>query len=120
MHLLSKKDILEKDDCQKEKVEVPEWGGYVFVRAMDGFSRENFSNFCTQKKREKSLQDKHDVSVYLAALSLCDEKGNLLFDVKDVEDLGKKSGTALERIIAVSSRLNGLLPEKEFKEAVKN
>ena len=42
MKLLSRDEILAASDLTKELVEVPEWGGSVYVRAMTGTERDSY------------------------------------------------------------------------------
>jgi hypothetical protein len=56
---------------------------------------------------------------YLAALTVCDEKGELVFNVADVELLAKKSAAALDKIADVAMKLNKLRNE-DVEELTKN
>ena len=40
--LLTKDAILQAQDSKLEKLEVPEWGGHVFIKSMSGTERDNF------------------------------------------------------------------------------
>ena len=98
---LTKEQILAADDLPKEEVQVPEWGGSVYVRTLGGFERDLL-------EAEYSAHKHKNLRAKLAALTICDEQGNSLFSITEVEQLGRKSAKALDRIFTVASRLNGL------------
>ena len=106
---LSREDILGADDLARELVACPEWGDSVWVQELNGLQRGEFgSAFMT---RDDEPPDMSRVHAVLGALSMVDDDGNPLFSATDVEALGKKSGTALERITKVAMRLSGLSDE---------
>lgn len=113
--LLDRAAILGASDVQSERVEVPEWGGHVYVRAMTGTDRDAWEQMLV--KDGKSNVD--NARAKLVVVSTVDEDGNRLFAVEDVELLGRKSGAALTRIAAVAQRLSKL-SVADLEEAVKN
>jgi len=117
MALLDRGAILAAEDYVKESVEVPEWGGEVFVRVMSGSERDAFeSQFVGQNGTGKNFQN---IRARLATLTCCDDGGELLFGPADIIELGKKSAKALDRIFGVAMRLNGLQAE-DVKALEKN
>lgn len=117
--ILSKEAILSADDLVKELVEVPEWGGAVYVRALTGAERDAFEQSMVEMRtvrqgrkqetvREMRLQN---IRARLCALTICDEEGNRLFTDADVQALGRKSASALNRVFQVAQRLSGLTDE---------
>lgn len=114
MAFLSKAAILAADDRPTETVEVPEWGGDVLVRGMSGAERDAF--FTSQVLRDKGGniigQDLRNGAAKLAARCIIDpDTGEPLFDLAEVEVLGRKSAKALGRVEAVAQRLSGLTEE---------
>lgn len=117
--ILSKEAILSADDLEKELVEVPQWGGAVYVRALTGAERDAFEQSMVEMRtvrqgrkqetvREMRLQN---IRARLCALTICDEEGNRLFTDADVQALGRKSASALNRVFQVAQRLSGLTDE---------
>ncbi|KPK67836.1 MAG: hypothetical protein AMJ84_12280 [Acidithiobacillales bacterium SM23_46] len=104
MGILSKEQILQADDLRREAVVVPDWDGSVFVQTMTGIDRDAFELSLT-KDGKASIEN---MRAKLCARTIVDENGNRLFTEDDVEALGKKSGTALDRIFEVAQRLNGI------------
>lgn len=115
---LSKKDILEKVDLPIEEVEVPEWGGSVFVRGLNGKERDYFE-LSVIDQRNKGKVNLENIRAKLCALTICDETGEHLFSYDEVDQLAKKSGAALGRIFLVAQRLSGL-SEDDVQEMTEN
>ncbi len=114
--MLTKNDILDIDDTESETVNVPEWGGDVLVSVMTGFSRDSFEASLVGKKGGENLSN---IRAKLAAYTLIDEKGEQLFSEKDIARLGKKSGSALNRVYEVAIRINKI-SDADVDELAKN
>lgn len=125
--LLTKQQINASKDLKSEIVEVKEWGikvGNEFVqhvKVVELMCKEKSAyeasmlDFDTQKVR----RDVGDFRSRLLGLTLVDEQNNRLFTDKEIEELGKKSATVMDRIYDVAAKLSGLTKEKE-DELVKN
>jgi len=101
---LTRSDILQADDLPPaEKVDVPEWGGTVYVRAISAMELEDF----TTADNPKNVRGR------FAALTVCDADGKRIFKDEDGAALGTKSMAALNRVWAVAARLNGITPDEE-------
>lgn len=105
--MLSREAILNYNDLPTEKVSVPVWGGDVFVRTMTARERDNFERSIVGDK-EKDLDN---IRARLAVLTVCDENGKLLFSPEDANQLGTKSAKALDTLLPVIKRLNGMSEE---------
>jgi hypothetical protein len=114
---LTRNDILNADDLIKEKVEVPEWGGDVWVITMTGTGRDRFeeSVFDVEKNERKFS----NIRAKLVSCTCANEKGRLLFKESDIPALGQKSSKALDRVFAVARRLNGI-SAADVKDLEKN
>lgn len=111
--MLTKEQILGADDSEKMKLNVPEWGGDVFIRVMSGKERDRL---------EGTFQGKisyNNVRARIATLVLCDEEGKLLFSLDDIEALGKKSCAVLDMIFEKAMKLNRITKE-DVEELGKN
>lgn len=116
--LLKREEILAANDMIFEDVEVPEWGGSVRVRLMDGAARAAFDAWaygCRGDQTEWMRRFRFLVCV----LCIVDADGKLLFSEADVEILGSRSAEALSRVFTGAARLNKLLPE-QVEDSVKN
>jgi len=114
--MLSKEEILGANDLIREVVNVPEWGGDVYVYTMTGEERDSFEVSIVDGKGKTTFLN---IRAKLCARTIRDEEGNRIFTDKEIDLLGKKSGIALDRIFDVAKRLNGIGKE-EIKELEKN
>ncbi len=113
---LTKDAILSADDLPREEVDVPEWNGSVFVRTMTAAERDSFEMGVMQ---EDGSKDFLNLRARLCARCLVDDKGERLFTDAEAVALGGKSAGALDRIFAVTQRLNGMSAE-DVEELAKN
>jgi hypothetical protein len=111
--LLSKDQILKADDRPIEEVPVPEWGGEVLVRGMDGDGRDEFFASMTVQRGKQQVMDVASATAKLAARCIVDpdDREQLMFTQHEVAALGKKSSAALDRVSEVAQRLSGLSDE---------
>ncbi len=119
---LTKQQILAADDCKKERIDVPEWGGEVWVRVMSGTERDMFEAELYGEPSRNGTARKlnlRNVRAKLATLTMCDASGNRLFTDKEMDELGKKSSAALDRVFSVAQRLNGMT-DADVEEMAKN
>jgi hypothetical protein len=114
MAALSRDQIKSVEDLKAtlERVEVPEWGGDVYVGAMTGAERDAFERHIATAKFENSR-------AFVAVLCCRDEDGKGLFQPDDIKWLGEKSAEALDRVVIVAARINKLF-SKDILDAVKN
>jgi len=88
--MLRREDILGAKDITVEAIEIPEWGGQVYVKAMNGLEREAFDEVIYRKKTH--------LLATLAQSTIVDEAGSRVFSPEDIPALAAKSSYALERI----------------------
>jgi len=108
--------IMAADDLAYEEMVVPEWNDMkVRVRQLTGSERGFFEGAVTKVGGvgdDMSVQmDPTKMRVTLVALTLCDEKGKRIFTDREIDALGTKSSSAIERIYEVSARMSGLTAE---------
>jgi len=113
--VLTRDAILGADDLPKQEVEIPEWGGSVFVRTMTAGERDAYesSMLLNGKPNLANMRAK------LVVRTAVDEEGKRLFADADAEALGKKSASAVDKLFGVAQRLNGLT-KKDVEELEKN
>lgn len=106
---LTKEQIFAANDLKTEKVNIPEWGGDVFVKTLTGAERDKFEktifNIDTNKRTFENMRAKLVVAVTV------DKDGNQIFTEEDIPALGKKSSHALDLIFDVGQRLSGITKE---------
>ena len=116
MNILSKEAILESNDGARELVEVPEWGGSVWIRSMTGTERDRFEDGLTDANGNVSIEG---IRARLVCMTACDQDGKRMFADSDASMLGLKSAKALNRLARVAQRLSGLTLEA-VEDAKKN
>ena len=115
---LTKDQILECNDLKNTEVDVPEWGGSVFVRTMTGADRAAFEDSMVDIQPDGSRKaNVSNLRLKLVALTVVDDAGNRLFTMDDIERLGLKSSAAIERVFEASQRINGMTAESKAQAA---
>lgn len=113
---LSKEQIL-KSVPVRESVEVPEWGGAVWVSRLSGLHRAELDDISRDLfvGEEKKLTSVSALKYTLALLvrSVVDDEGNRLFSDEDMDSLRAQSDEALARVGTVAARLNGIGAKEE-------
>ena len=120
--LLTRDQILQAEDLPSEVVQIPEWNGSVMVRGLTGSGRGKFQNSIMSqngKADSKMTIDMKEAEMRLVAECTVDEKGEQLFTLKDIVELGKKSGSAINRISDVAMRLSGFTQD-DLQELTEN
>jgi len=102
MATLSKAEIL-KSVLYSEPMDVPEWGGTVFVSEMTGTELGQWQKIARDPEREDI-----DSVIALAIFTISDEDGNRLFDMNNMEDLKRKGIQVFLRLQNVALRINKL------------
>lgn len=105
MSCLSASQILAANDVKVEAVEVPEWGGTVYVKTLRGTDRDLFEESLS-KEKDKPFRCRFLV------MTLSDEKGNLLFKPDQIAALGEKSSLVLNRVFDKAWEVNYFSPDK--------
>lgn len=101
--MLTRDMILEADDLKTETVKVPEWGGEVRVRMMTAADRDVYEQRLFQSREGGTIKN---IRATLAAMCLVDDEGGRMFNEDDIEILGRKSASALNRVFEAAQRLN--------------
>ncbi len=108
--MLALSDIIDANDAKIVEVEVPEWGGFVGVRAMTGTERDAFEAALIAAK-EKSGGLPPNLRATFLSHTLCNADGSSFGATP--EALGKKSGNVLDRLFKVAQTLNALDTEAQ-------
>lgn len=122
MASLKRNQILEADDIKVELVPVPEWGGDVYVKGLNGTERDKFeASTVTVTRGGRQKQNLENLRARLIVLTVIDpdDNGLPLFTEADVAKLGKKSAVALDRVFTVARKVSGLNQE-DIEELVED
>ena len=100
-------DILAADDIKIESVDVPQWGGTVYLRTITGDQRDAFDEKFTAGKSLIGMRR------CFVGVCLCDSAGVFCAPSEsEVCALGRKSSAARDRLFGVAQRINGMRPEQ--------
>lgn len=99
-------DILGADDRRIKRVDVPEWGGHVFVRSLSGTEKELFSQAVNVVRNGKSEVNDVGLRARYLAVALCDQHKQPLFTLDQVEALGSRNTLVLDRVWKAALELN--------------
>lgn len=113
--MLSRESILARTALKTVRVEVPEWGGHVFVKELSGHERDRWELLSYQAAKG-TVQD---VSARLLVFAICDAEGKTLFTEDDVPSLSALSGAALNRLWDAALKLNRI-GEKDVEDIAGN
>lgn len=102
--ILSKADIFRVQDLERELVNLPEWGGSVYVRAMTGRERDHLENIVSQSSSIENVRAR------VAQMCCVNGEGKQIFEVTDIKRLGEKSAAPLHKIFEVARRLSKISP----------
>lgn len=125
MALLTRDQLLQKDELLKEKVMLNEANDeFVYVRQMTAHEKNIWEMSQLQRTGTgKNLAYNVVLDEYrakLAVVTICDEEGNLLFKPTDFDLLSNAMSAAkLEKIVDVAQRLNAIT-EEDKEELTKN
>lgn len=121
MKILGKQDIQAAQDQVIEQLEVPEWGGTVYVRSISGKERGLIEAAAARFKETKGKDETfvRTFTVRMAALGLCDAEGKRLFGDDEIPVLAERNAAAIARVAEVVQRLSGLTKE-DIEDLAKN
>lgn len=117
--ILDRDAILARKKLKAELVEVPEWGGSVYVRELTASERDHWEGALVRLEGKTTELTFENARATLAAATIVDAEGNRLFSEADIEELGRLSGKALDRVYGVATRLSGIT-ESDVEELSKN
>jgi hypothetical protein len=119
MAILSRDQIQNASDVQRERVPVPEWGGDVLVQGLSAKDRDDYEATILRMNGTDAKVNLANARVKLVVRTVIDEAGNKIFSAEDVNWLAQKSAAAIERVYAVASRLSGI-SKSDLDELTKN
>ena len=120
--MLTREEILAMGTRLKtEVVEVPEWGGAVTVTELTSRERDAWEQSVMEMDLEtEEVTSKADnARAKLILRTVIDEEGNRMFRDTDLDMLGNLSGSVMQRLFNVASKLSGLT-EDDVEELAGN
>jgi hypothetical protein len=105
---LSAENVFSADDMKVEPVDVPEWGGRIYVRRLTGRERDEFEQLMNDRRAGKILKVQ-GVITKIVALAACNAAGNKLFTGGDAEaKLDEKACAPLMRVFDAALKISGM------------
>lgn len=99
-------DILTVEDKTFEKVEIPEWNGFVFIRVMSAKERSEVEDIYMRVSELK--KDTGKFRKELLKRTLCNSKGEpIITDEAIAEHMMGKSALVIERLFETACVVNG-------------
>jgi len=117
--ILTRDLILKASHLRTEEVYVPEWGGSVLVRELNGRQRDEWEASLAVMRGKAMVPDVANMRAKLVARSVVGDDGEPVFTQQDVAALGELSAAALDRVFEAAARLSGL-NEKDLEEMAGN
>lgn len=117
--MVTKDTILMHRKPPMEAVDVPEWGGTVYVRQMTSAERDAHEGERLIVRGDRVEFSHDNVRAKLLVKCICDESGNRLFGDADAAALGQQPAGILMRLARVAARLNSFSGE-DLEDIAKN
>lgn len=115
--ILNREQILSAPDRKREKLEVQEWGGSIFIQEFSGADRDYYESEqyeivenpeTGEVKIHAKKTSRARTAALVVSLSVVDETGIRIFAETDIDKLLKKNPIVLERIAKSAFAINGL------------
>jgi hypothetical protein len=110
---LTRDAILAARDLRTEWVDVPEWGGGVFVRGLTAGQRDRLEASLIDRQGKPAPQRLGEFRSRMLAACVVDGAGAPVFAERDVAALMNKSMLAVGRVLEVARRLSGMTEADE-------
>lgn len=107
--MLDKTTILSKlrpPQLKTSTLNLPELGGSILVRELTGSERDQLDALNMERKNIGDFLTKR--TIHLVSCGVIDEKGNSVFNVKEVEELHSTNAPTLQKIEKRISELSGI------------
>lgn len=103
--MLTRDSILAARDFDLVEVDVPEWGGSVYLRGLSSRDRDRFEAGLAESN------DMNNLRARLVVLALVDENGNRLFGDEEAAILGEKNAVVMGRLFDEVRNISGMSDE---------
>lgn len=88
----------------RERLELPELGGFVFVKGMTGGERDEFEKSC----RDPKGRLRGNTRARLAVRTVVNEDGSRVFSDDDIQMVGRIRVDVLQKIFNLAQKLSGI------------
>jgi len=119
MATLNRDTVLSATDLEVRILDVPEWGGQIRLKTMDGTRRDMFDAELQKRRISDNEVDIREMKALLLVLTAVDDSDQMIFELRDVKELNKKSGAVLDRLWDDIRQMNGI-GQSNLEEMTKN
>ena len=120
---LTRTAVLDAADTPIMPLDVPEWGGRLYLRTMTGTERDAWETELVQAAagtdQAARIPNLRRVALSLLVRTMCDHNGRCLFSEADIPEINKKSASVIDKVFEVAQHLNGLT-EDDVEGLAKN
>ena len=113
---LSREHFLKTPVANLTPVEIPEFGGTVYLRAPSAFEMDSWDKEQLRRKADNN-KHLHNLRTRVAIFLCCDKDGNKLFTGADEDALSHQPTAALDRILKAARPLLGWSDEVTEKNS---
>ena len=105
-----KDQIVNSTDCNRQSVEVPEWGCTVYVRNLTAQDLDSWQCETYVTKGTNVDVNRQNIRCRLLVRALVDEAGDRIFSNEEADLLGAKNTRVIDRLYKVAEKLNAVTP----------
>lgn len=116
---LNRDAILSAKDCELQPVEVPEWGGTVYIQPLSGSERAEWESYVVSMTHKGKPMPGANLREVVLVKAIRDENGERMFTDEDIPALARKHGGVIDRLFDIASKSSGL-DQKDIEVAEKN
>lgn len=115
---LTRGEALDVDDTELLTVEVPEWGGCIYLKGLTGSEAVEYAQNTEQAAKKQEIWKEE--MLWLLSKTILDENKEPLFPGEQgIKDLSKKNGVVLGKLYNIAIRIS-VLGDAELAELEKN
>jgi len=119
--LLDKNALLNMPAPKIERIDCPD-DGHIFIRALPMADLDEYEaeNYIVDSNSGKVSYNRRNIRARLLVRAICDDKGNPVFTMKDVDAVSKRTGKFWDDCYRAALRLNGMTGKEDVEMAEKN
>lgn len=120
MAILTPQQILEQKTLIVEELEVPEWGGSVYVKMLSAKERDEFeSGLMTVNKQGQPVDNRKGARARLVQLAVVHQDGRPYFTRHDIRTLNELPAAGLQRVFNKVNEM-AAISEEDIDELVED
>jgi len=105
----SAEQIFAANDTQQDDVYVPEWDTYVLLKGLTGAGRDDYeADILVTRGSNQTINARNARAKLIVRCAFQEDGVTPLFTRAQIADLGKKSGTAIQKLFEACRKISGL------------